>query len=63
MKPFHDINKHLGEKESWLQFPERKHQKFEKDFDQWHEDWHPDFDKAMNNIEKSMQELEKKMEE
>lgn len=63
MKPFHDVHKHLGNNEKWLQFPEKKHAKFEKDFNEWHDDWQPSFKKSMDEIENAMKQLEKKMEE
>jgi len=63
MKPFHDIHKHLEQKEHWMQFPEKKFQKFETEFNGWHVDWHKQFTKGINNIEKAMNDLEKKMDD
>ncbi|WP_236561157.1 hypothetical protein [Pontibacillus sp. HMF3514] len=63
MKTFHDIHKHLDNKEHWFQFPEKKHEKFEKEFNSWHEDWHKSFINGIGEIEKVMKELEKKIED
>lgn len=63
MKPFHDIHKHLGKNEHWFQYPEKKKAKFDEDFTKWHDEWHPNFTKNISEIEKTMKEFEKKMEE
>ncbi|GAA0444898.1 MAG: hypothetical protein ACQEWU_16115 [Bacillota bacterium] len=59
MKHFHDIEKHLGKNEKWLQFPEKKAKNIEQDMEKWNNE----FLKMISNVEDIIKELEKKMEE
>ncbi|MEN2767618.1 hypothetical protein [Ornithinibacillus xuwenensis] len=51
------IQKHLEKNEKWFQHPEKKMGQFEKDMDEWNNRYL----KSMNEIEKWIKELEKKL--